>query len=63
MWGLSTIEKEFLSNVTMKLPDGRTASVGEIVLDLVSEDRLQSLPFIDQKTTENKKSSKPIIDV
>lgn len=63
MWGLSTIEKEFLSDVTMKLPDGRTTSVGEIVLGLVSEDRLQSLPFIDQKTTENKKPSKPVIDV
>ena len=63
MWGLSTIEKEFLSEVTMKLPDGRTTSVGEIVLGLVSEDRLQSLPFIDQKITENKKPSKPVIDV
>ena len=63
VWGLSTIEKEFLSEVTMKLPDGRTTSVGEIVLGLVSEDRLQSLPFIDQKTTENRKPSKPIIDV
>jgi len=63
MWGLSTIEKEFLSEVTMKLPDGRTSSVGEIVLGLVSENRLQSLPFIDQKTTENRKPSKPVIDV
>jgi len=63
VWGLSTIEKEFLSEVTMKLPDGRTTSVGEIVLGLVSEDRLQSLPFIDQKTTENRKPSKPVIDV
>lgn len=63
MWGLSTIEKEFLSEVTMKLPDGKTTSVGEIVLGLVSEDRLQSLPFIDQKTVESNKPSKTIIDL
>lgn len=49
-WGLSTIEKEFLSEVTMKLPDGRTTSVGEIVLNLVGENRLQSLPFMGDKS-------------
>lgn len=62
MWGLSTIEKEFLSEVTMKLPDGRTTSVGEIVMNLVSENRLQSLPFIDQQKT-TPKAKENVIDV
>lgn len=49
VWGLSSVEREFLSDITMKLPNGRSSTVGEIVMGLVSEDRLQSLPFIDQK--------------
>lgn len=47
-WGLATIEQEFLSQVMMALPDGTQQSVGEVIKGLISEDRLESLPFIDQ---------------
>ena len=65
MWGLSTIEKEFLSQVTMKLPDGRTTSVGDVVLNLVGENRLQSLPFMgaQTETSQNTKERKHVIDL
>ena len=45
VWGLSTIEKEFLSQVTMKLPSGQESTVGDVVLGLMSKDAMQSLPF------------------
>lgn len=59
VWGLSTIEKEFLSEITMRLPDGRESSVGEIIMGLVGEDRLVSLPFIDQKKLDESR----VVDV
>jgi hypothetical protein len=49
MWGLSTIEKEFLSQITTALPDGTVTSVGEIVTDLLGKDRLPSLSFLGEK--------------
>lgn len=65
VWGLSTIEKEFLSEVTMKLPNGQSTTVGEIVLGLVSKDQLQSLPFFSsgQGSESSRQSAKPIIDI
>jgi hypothetical protein len=47
VWGLSTIEKEFLSEVRLKLPDGRETTVGEVVIDLMGRNTLESLPFFD----------------
>ena len=43
VWGLSTIEKEFLSQVTVALPDGDT-TVGEIMSGYIAEDKLGALP-------------------
>ena len=60
VWGLSTIEKEFLSEVTVQLADGRQSSVGEVVLGLVSEDRLRALPFME---SQRKVEESRIIDV
>ena len=60
VWGLSTIEKEFLSEVTIQLADGRQSSVGEVVLGLVSEDRLPSLPFMESQRKVDKTN---VIDV
>jgi hypothetical protein len=52
VWGLSTIEKEFLSEVLMKLPNGQQSTVGEVVVNLMSKDTLQSLPFYGFRQTE-----------
>ena len=43
VWGLSTIEKEFLSQVTVALPDGST-TVGEIMQGYIAKDALRALP-------------------
>ena len=43
MWGLSTIENEFLSHVTVALPEGST-TVGEIMSSYIAEDKLKALP-------------------
>jgi len=45
VWGLSTIEKEFLSEILLKLPNGQQSTVGAVVVNLMSKDTLQSLPF------------------
>ena len=60
VWGLSTIEKEFLSEVIVSLPDGRYETVGEVVLGLVGENRLQSLPFIGETEPKRRDESKII---
>jgi hypothetical protein len=52
VWGLSTIEKEFLSEVLMKLPNGQQSTIGEVVVNLMSKDTLQSLPFYDSRQSE-----------
>ena len=52
VWGLSTIEKEFLSEVLMKLPNGQQSTVGEVVVDLMSKDTLQSLPFYSSRQND-----------
>jgi hypothetical protein len=62
VWGLSTIEKEFLSEVTLHLPDGRTSTVGEVVIDLMSRNSLQSLPFFGSSQEQPRDQSK-VIDV
>ena len=49
VWGLSTIEKEFLSEVRLRLPDGRETTVGEVVIDLMGHNNLNSLPFFEPK--------------
>jgi len=43
VWGLSTIEQEFLSQVSVALPDGST-TVGEIMREYIAEDALRALP-------------------
>ena len=45
VWGLSTIEKEFLSEVRLRLPDARQSTVGEVVVNLMSQNTMESLPF------------------
>ncbi len=52
VWGLSTIEKEFLSEVLMKLPNGQQSTVGDVVVNLMSKDTLQSLPFYSSRQSE-----------
>lgn len=52
VWGLSTIEKEFLSEVLMKLPNGHQSTVGDVVVNLMSKDTLQSLPFYSSRHSE-----------
>ena len=52
VWGLSTIEKEFLSEVLMKLPNGQQSTVGDVVINLMSKDTLQSLPFYTSRQSE-----------
>ena len=52
VWGLSTIEKEFLSEVLMKLPNGQQSTVGDVVVNLMSKDTLQSLPFYNSRQSE-----------
>ena len=52
VWGLSTIEKEFLSEILMKLPNGQQSTVGDVVADLMSKDTLQSLPFYGSRHIE-----------
>ncbi len=52
VWGLSTIEKEFLSEVLMKLPNGQQSTVGDVVVNLMSKDTLQSLPFCNSRQSE-----------
>jgi hypothetical protein len=52
VWGLSTIEKEFFSEVLMKLPNGQQSAVGDVVVNLMSKDTLQSLPFYSTPQSE-----------
>ena len=52
VWGLSTIEKEFLSEILMKLPNGQQSTVGDVVVNLMSKDTLQSLPFYGSRQSE-----------
>lgn len=61
-WGLSTIEREFLSVITTALPDGRNVSVGDVVEGLIAENKLPSLPFLGERT-DNKAAAPRIIDV
>jgi hypothetical protein len=63
VWGLSLIEKEFLSEIMLSLPDGRHEKVGEIVLNLVGENRLESLPFLGENEQKKRIEQKPIIDI
>ena len=58
VWGLSTVEKEFLSQVIVSLPTGQS-SVGEVISSLIAEDRINSLPFLEGKKQSNEK----VIDV
>ena len=53
VWGLSTIEKEFLSEILMKLPNGQQSTVGDVVVNLMSKDTLQSLPFYSSRQGAN----------
>jgi hypothetical protein len=63
VWGLSTIEKEFLSEVQLKLPDGRNTTVGEIVIDLMGRNTLESLPFYDNPQQPSPINKTKIIDI
>ncbi len=59
VWGLSTIEKEFLSEVLMKLPNGQQSTVGDVVVNLMSNDTLQSLPFYSSRQSEPRRVVEP----
>jgi hypothetical protein len=63
VWGLSTIEREFLSEIMLQLPNGQQESVGEVVMNLVGENRLQSLPFLGEPEHSQKRIEEKIIDV
>jgi hypothetical protein len=52
VWGLSTIEKEFLSEVLMKLPNGQQSTVGDVVVNLMRKNTLESLPFYGSRQSE-----------
>lgn len=43
IFGLSTIEQEFLSQITVALPDGST-TVGDIMQEYIARDALKALP-------------------
>ena len=45
MWGLSTIEKEFLSETAMQLPDGSVTTVGERIQELYETIQNPSLEY------------------
>ena len=63
-WGLSTIEREFLSQITTALPDGRTVSVGDIIEERIAEDKLPSLSYFGEEPRgQVPKEKRPIIDV
>lgn len=63
-WGLSTIEREFLSQITTALPDGRTVSVGDIIEERIAEDKLPSLSYFGESPRERiRDDRKPVIDV
>ena len=64
VWGLSTIEKEFLNEVRLKLPDGRETTVGEVVNDLMGRNTLESLPFFDgQQQQPNRVNESKVFDI
>jgi hypothetical protein len=63
VWGLSTIEKEFLSEVRLKLPGGRETTVGEVVIDLMGRNTLESLPFYNGQQQAQRVNDPKIIDV
>jgi hypothetical protein len=42
------------------LPDGRSANVGEVVLGLVGEDKLASLPFFGEERKQPRLEAKVI---
>jgi len=56
MWGLSTIEREFLSEVSLKLPDGSVTTIGERIEEVY--ETIQS-PSLEYHPTPNAK----VIDV
>lgn len=63
-WGLTTVEQEFLSQITTSLPDGRVTSIGEIVADLMVNDNLNALPYFGDKSPPKRPTDKSkIIDV
>jgi hypothetical protein len=53
VWGMSTVEREFLSEILLKLPDGSQSNVGAVVTNLMGKDTLQSLPFYGQTTASS----------
>jgi hypothetical protein len=64
VWGLSTIEKEFLSEVRLKLPDGKETTIGDVITDLMGRNTLESLPFYESQLQRPQRVNEPkIIDV
>lgn len=52
-WGLTSIEKEFLSDIVARLPDGRESSVGEMVTTAIVNETMPSLPFYQSTASPN----------
>lgn len=62
--GLSTIEKEFLSEVQLKVPNSRESTVSEVVIDLMGQNTVESLPFYNGQQQHGQRVNDPkIIDV
>ena len=58
-YGLVSVEKEFLSQVMVSLPIG-SSTVGEILEPIMTYDRLDSLPYLAEKTVITKDENKVI---
>lgn len=43
-YGLNTIEREFLSQVLVPLPDNTTTTIGNVIEDYLAKDALNALP-------------------
>lgn len=53
MWGLTSLEREFLSNIVARLPDGRETSIGDMATQAIANNSLPSLPFYGNTSTDS----------
>ena len=59
-WGLQSLEKEFLSQAVMSLPNGKTTTVGERIQEVYDA---VSSPALEYKQTETEKREPKVIEV
>lgn len=48
-WGLSSMEHEFLSEISLNLPDGSHITVGQVIVNLIGKNNMRSLPFYGEQ--------------